>query len=167
MKHNLINQKIQTADGQTLVLNGTVEAVEKKRSLTPEMGQEYWCIFNDGGKSSTRWAGNQYDLARLAVGNVYLTAADCDREIERLKARQRIRTFIAEECDAVEWWIDNQRIQFPVGIDEHGQVLMGEVTNLELHYGDQFYVLLHDYKKLVTNCEADLRCWFGADSGEK
>lgn len=59
-------------------------------------GDAYWTLDDSAEVSETRWATDYIDRARLAIGNVFRTKADAEREIERRKVLTELRRLARE-----------------------------------------------------------------------
>lgn len=65
----------------------------------PQIGDTYWTLDDSAEVFETRWVSDDTDQARMAVGNVFRTEADAEREIERRKVLTTLRRLARESWD--------------------------------------------------------------------
>lgn len=55
---------------------------------TPEIGEEYFTMYNDGSLGSVIWKGDKDDLFRLKNDNVKRTSEECQKKIDEINSRE-------------------------------------------------------------------------------
>lgn len=66
------------------------EATQAEKAW-PQNNHHYWFVDTDGRTDTSRWASDRIDAARMAIGNVFRTEEDAEREAERRKVLTRLR----------------------------------------------------------------------------
>lgn len=76
-----------------------IEAAEAAQAeeTWPKDGDTYWAIEDDGAEAFiSTWASDDTDCARMAIGNVFRTRSDAEREAERRKVLTELRRLARE-----------------------------------------------------------------------
>lgn len=71
------------------------EAAQAEKAW-PQNGDRYWTLNGGAEVLVSAWASDDTDQARMAVGNVFRTEADAEREVERRKVLTELRQLARE-----------------------------------------------------------------------
>ena len=91
-----------------------IEAAEAAQAeeTWPKDGDTYWAIEDDGAEAFiSTWASDDTDCARMAIGNVFRTRSDAEREAERRKVLTELRRLARESWGGgkADWSNDSQQ----------------------------------------------------------
>lgn len=143
-----------------------VVAAKKKAARPagmPEKGDTFFIIDVDGNYSAYMWNDAERDINWWNLGSVILTEAECLAEIERRKALQRVRQWIAEHTEPFEPVLKNtMQDKWAVGYD----LERGGFDAVVCKYGFPvplpfFFAQKADVNQCIAACEADLRVLAG------
>lgn len=104
-----------------------IEAAEAAQAeeTWPKDGDTYWAIEDDGAEAFiSTWASDDTDCARMAIGNVFRTRADAEREAERRKVLTRLRQLAQNASNSA-----NRGIFFSVASPATVLALLDELDN--------------------------------------
>lgn len=88
----------------------------------PCVGDTYYFVDGDCDVVETKWDSDLHDNARLSVGNVYRTAADGDKAIERMRVRYQLQQLANESWDGVKYnWADHKHAKYVLYFDHDGR----------------------------------------------
>jgi len=91
---------------------------------------KYWFIDEVNKKQLSLWENDNIDNKRLKNHNVYLTEAECDKQIAKNKALNKIKTYIK---DNFEEFVPNWR-----NINEHKYSLYYDYVDKEWNICDNY-----------------------------
>lgn len=132
----------------------------------PENGQDYCCI-TTAGFCELRIGGvdEAMDECLAEIGNVFLTEAECLAEIERRKALQRVRQWIAENTEPFEPdWNNDDQPKYMVYFSHKEKKLSITVEWIAQYFnGIAWFASKEDVERLIAACEADLRVLAGVE----
>lgn len=156
MKIKINDKEIELTPEQVKILGEE----EKKGLWKPETGEVHYMVDNDGDVRPVSWTDKTWHQERYSIGNVYKTEAEALAHVEKLKAIQRVKKYIAENCEP--FYADfNEFSQ-----KEKDTYFESRKTNL-LNSGvvevpiDKLALTTEDANKVAANCEADLKIIWG------
>lgn len=123
-----------------------------------EKGTIYWSINHKNKKYICHWGDDKYDNNLLKNHNVYLNEADCDKQIEKNNALNKIKTYIKDNFG--EWtpdWEDNEEGKWSVYYDYED-----EEWGAQIHHCCRDLVLIpylkskEQAKQLIKDCKEEL-----------
>jgi len=71
----------------------------KPKTEEIEEGTEYWYVDVDNEKDRYRWNNDNYDNNILKNHNLYLNVEDCDKQIAKNEALNKIKTYIKDNFE--------------------------------------------------------------------
>lgn len=161
MKIKINDKEIELTEEQIKILKEEVNS-EKKGLWKPEHGEKYASINDDGRVGLCSWLNDSIDRRRYSIGNVYKTIEDAQAHVDKLKAIQRVKEYIAENCEVVEDVEDIKLIRWQIvyNIGSNKFFADGGYTWLN---GSPFPYIKDrlDAQKVIDNCEADLKVIWG------
>ena len=133
-----------------------ISEIDNKPNI--EMETEYWYINEFIEKEYTSWDNDEYDKNTLKNHNLYLIEADCDKQIAKNEALNKIKTYIKDNFEEfVPNWNDE---------DESKYTLYYDYANKKwvtyLNSDDRELTLLpflkseEQAKQLIKDCEKEL-----------
>lgn len=159
MKIKINDKEIELTPEQVKILGEEVKK-EKKGLWKPGMGEEYYWVDVSGDSGLSYWADDICDRNRYSIGNVFKTEEEARAYVQRLKAIQRVKEYIAENCEP--FYADfNEFSQ-----KEKDTYFESRKTNL-LNSGvvevpiAKLALTTEDANKIAANCEADLKIIWG------
>lgn len=63
---------------------------QQPKSVYPKVGYKYFYVINNGLASSSTWCDDDYDKARLSIGNVHRTKEDAEAWFERKQLEHKM-----------------------------------------------------------------------------
>lgn len=91
MTTKTLSERITDAEALLAELKAKMSKPEPVSDGRPAMGQRYFALTIGGSIAQRYWSEDEYDLACLSIGNVYLTREAADREVERRKVIKILR----------------------------------------------------------------------------
>lgn len=160
MKIKINDKEIELTPEQVKILGEEVKK-EKKGLWKPEMEEKYFVV-NDRGDVNKSWmSGDIFDQKRYSIGNVYKTEAEAQAHVEKLKAIQRVKEYIAENCEVVEDVMDTTKEKFYVTYNPLDKSF-GSWYQLAVDSHTLPYLKTEaDADKVIANCKADLKIIWG------
>ncbi len=77
---------------------------------TPEIGQSYWFLRDDGSREANEWQNDQIDTERLKYGNVFLIEKDCQKQFIYTQLRAKYVAYVKEyNGDWAADWSDKKQ----------------------------------------------------------
>jgi len=160
-----------TIDGKEIELseettNEIMNKLKEEKKEFPQIGDNYWIIEDDGGIDSFSFDNDDIDDKYLEIGNLYATEELAEKQVEKLKAIVRIKTYIKDNFgydpeDWADWadWKDGEEIKHYI-IYEYGKVEMGlsysYYSNAKPHSHIGYIKTDDECKILIKNCKKDL-----------
>lgn len=89
MNETELLQKIKDAEQQLADARRMLEDYRSKSPWKPKDGETYWFIST--GIKDTTWAFDHIDEELYAIGNVFRTEDDAEREVRRRKTHQKLK----------------------------------------------------------------------------
>ena len=82
----------------------------KPKTEEIEEGTEYWYVDVDNEKDRYRWNNDNYDNNILKNHNLYLNVEDCDKQIAKNEALNKIKTFIKDNFEEFvpDWEVEDE-----------------------------------------------------------
>jgi len=166
MKISINNKEIELSPTQEATIKEALGMKEKKGLWKPKDGENYKFIGIAGVVFSEPWAGGDgICKTRLEIGNVFPTEEAAEKHLEKLKAIQRIKVYIAENCeDFTPDWSDGQKKKWYIYCREKN-ILTCDAT-YSRNYGSIIPLLVswEDAQKVIDNCADDLKIVFDVKS---
>lgn len=161
-------QRVTEAENAAEALKAKIdEAVEaaKVAAVMPSVGQAIWCICLDGTLACLAWNRSNHFLGLWAMGNIFLTKADCKAEIERRKALQRVRQWVSANTESFEPdWNNEYQNKWHISYDYITKRLLWFSINT-MKYVNTFmcFATASDAERCIAECEADLKVLAGVE----
>ena len=107
----------------------------------PKDGDTYWAIEDDAAEAFiSTWASDDTDCARMAIGNVFRTRADAEREAERRKVLTRLRQLARESWGGGKAdWNNESRDKWYLFFDHSTQVWCIDYRSTCQHQGAIYF----------------------------
>lgn len=162
MKIKINDKEIELTPEQVKILGEEVKK-EKKGLWKPEFEEKYYCIDIDGDVDEDCWVGNvTYDQKRYSIGNVFKTEEEAKAHVQKLKAIQRVKEYIAENCRVVDDAEDYESQNWRVSYDTTERRFIAECDGIWISYSPIPYLKTKtDAFRVSEDCEADLKIIWG------
>lgn len=161
MKIKINDKEIELTPEQVKILGEEVKK-EKNGLWKPEMGEEYYWVDVSGDSGLSYWADDICDRNRYSIGNVYKTTEEARAYVQRLKAIQRVKEYIAEKCEVVEDLENADTPKWSVCYDLKSKEFFANLWHsLFFHQPLPPLKTPKDVDKVIENCEADLKIIWG------
>lgn len=168
MKIKLIvdNKEIELTPEQIKILGDGVKK-EKKGLWKPKKGDFYYTIAGTRIVSSLLlndelWNDYHSDEDYYSIGNVYETKEEAETHLEKLKAIQRVKEYIAENCEVVEDVKNPYTAKYYVYYSLVCGIFSPAVWYVFLPYNPlPFLKTRKDAHKVIDNCKSDLKIILG------
>lgn len=133
-----------------------IEEIESKKDI--EEGTEYWWVNEKNKISSCFWEDDSLDNALLNNHNVYLNESDCDKQIAKNEALNKIKTYIKDNFG--EWkpnWNDISEDKITIYFNNESRC-----WSYNTNWSNKTLTLLphlksqEQAKQLIKDCEEEL-----------
>ena len=150
-----LNEQIQTI-GETIK-----KLEENKNPLTPKKGSYYWSININGNKEKVDYYNDATDKMRLAASNMFLTEQSIDKEIEKRKAIQKIKTYIAMNFPFESDWDDDDQLKYSIVYNTtDGMIKTNYTCQTKAQTQIGFLKEIEDCQTIINKFEKELRIIF-------
>lgn len=120
MQHEIESLKTLLAEANKRLSD--LECQISQKLAWPCVGDTYYFVDGDGDVAETKWDSDLYDNARRSVGNIYPTAADGDKAIERMRVRHQLQQLANESWEGVEYtWAGRKQAKYVLYFDHDGR----------------------------------------------
>lgn len=161
MKIKINDKEIELTPEQIKILKEEVNS-EKKGLWKPKGGEKYACIDTEGAIFNDTWRGDELDEKRYSIGNVYKTTEEAQAHRNKLKAIQRVKEYIAENCEVVEDLENIKTLKWHVTYSLLDNKFSSSWDQLTLDsYALPYLKTETDAYKVRENCGADLKVILG------
>jgi len=162
MKIKINDKEIELTEEQVKILKEEVNS-EKKGLWKPKYENKFAYVTEQGTVLEDWWTGWSCDEAIYSIGNVFKTIEDAQAHLNKLKAIQRVKGYIAENCEVVEDMEDVETVRWHIIYDMRDKTFFtvcerGWLRNSLLPH---LKTSKDDAKKVIANCEADLKVIWG------
>ena len=111
---NKLKEEYKILQEQVEKMGKEIKTLENKNPLMPKMHEIYYCIGSYSEKTKSIWLDDNIDNMRISLGNIFLTEEARDKKILKLKAIQKIKSYIAENCPFEPDWNDKEQDRYNI-----------------------------------------------------
>ena len=138
---------------------------EKKGTWKPKDGEDYWYMFDTGGINDMPFRNDGYNKARIPIGNYFPTRELAQKAVDKLKAIQRVKEFIAKEgmeMVGIDSILGMYEIYWSKECNRFSWYWCGSAFH-HSPFNNQWFAKGEDAKKVIDNCSQDLKIIWGVE----
>lgn len=134
MQHEIESLKTLLAEANKRLSD--LECQIGQKLAWPCAGDTYYFVDGDCDVVETKWDSDLHDNARRSVGNIYRTAADGDKAIERMRVLQQLQQLARDSWDGLECtWAGHKQAKYVLYFDHDGRKWEVSGYNHSQHVG--------------------------------
>lgn len=168
MKITINDKQIELTPTQEATIKEALGIKEKKGLWRPKNDDKYWLLDYDGSVVWSNWNEDYHpNKSRWEIGNVFPTKEVAEKHRDKLKAIQRVKEYIAENCEEfTPDWNNKQQYKFTIFYYHVDKKFIDDCgySRAQGYWPFQYLASEEDAQKVIDNCEADLKVIFDITS---